>query len=197
MAQEKSNLIRLVPVGIFVAVAAVLAYGLTMGDPSRLPSTLIGKTVPASEFPAVVDLEADGTPVPGFTNTDLAKGKPTIVNFWASWCAQCVDEHPLIERLALETGVDVYGVNYKDTNDAARRYLGRYGNPYSAVGTDAAGRNAINWGVYGMPETFIIDGNGMIVFKQVGPISEDAIKSKLMPAIAEAKARSATAAAAP
>lgn len=197
MAREKSALMRLLPVGIFALVAGALGYGLTVSDPSRLPSTLIGKPVPATSFPALAGLTADDKAVAGFTSADLARGTPTIVNFWASWCAQCIDEHPLVEKLAAESGVPVYGVNYKDGNEAARRYLGRYGNPYAAVGTDVSGRNAIDWGVYGMPETFIINGRGEIVYKQIGPITEEALAGKILPAIARAKAANATAAAAP
>ena len=193
MGAQGPTLARLIPALVFLAIAGVLAYGLRAGDPSKLPSMLIGKSAPAAEFPALPGLDANGTQVPGFTSADLAKGRPTIVNFWASWCAQCVDEHPLLEKLAAETGVAVYGVNYKDSNEAARRYLSRYGNPYAAVGTDATGRSAINWGVYGMPETFIVSGNGTIVYKQVGAITEEAIRNKLQPAIAAAKAASGTA----
>ena len=95
----------------------------------------------------------------------------SVVNFWASWCAPCVQEHPLLVALKERTGVQLYGVNYKDQAAAARRFLGRYGNPFAAVGVDANGRAAIEWGVYGMPETFIVNGKGEIVYKHVGPIS--------------------------
>lgn len=175
-------------------IAVLLGYGLQIGDPSKLPSTMIGKPVPQTVFPALAGLLIDNKPVPGFTSADLAKGKPTIINFWASWCAQCVEEHPLIERLAAESGVEVYGINYKDTNEAARRYLGRYGNPYAAIGTDASGRNAIEWGVYGMPETFVVNGKGEIIYKHVGSLTEEAVHSKIMPAITQAKAVAAAAA---
>lgn len=156
-------------------------------DPSKIPSTLIGKPIPQTGFPALDELASEGKPVPGFSHADLAKGKPTIVNFWASWCAQCVEEHPLLDKLHAAAGVEIFGVNYKDTNLAARRYLGRYGNPYAAIGTDASGRGAIEWGVYGMPESFVVDGQGRIVYKHVGPLSPEAIETKIMPAIAKAK----------
>lgn len=198
MAQQKSAIMRLMPVAVFVLIAAVLGYGLQVGDPSKLPSTLIGKPVPQSEFPALEGLVDDANaPVPGFTGASLVKDKPTVVNFWASWCAQCIEEHPLINRLASDQDIDVYGVNYKDANDAARRYLGRHGNPYAAVGTDATGRNAIDWGVYGMPETFVVNGKGEIVYKHVGPISDASLAEKILPAIAAAKAVTPAAAKSP
>ena len=187
MADKKSSMVRLLPVLIFAGIAAFFGLALMTAEPSRVPSTLIGKPVPQSVFPALSELTDDGKPVPGFSSTDLARGKPTVVNYWASWCAQCVEEHPLLDKLAASSGADVFGVNYKDTDVAARRYLGRYGNPYAAVGTDANGRMAIDWGVYGMPETFVIDGQGRIVYKHIGPISPESIESKILPAIEKAK----------
>jgi cytochrome c biogenesis protein CcmG, thiol:disulfide interchange protein DsbE len=110
-----------------------------------------------------------------------------VVNFWASWCAPCVQEHPLLIELKRRTGVRLYGINYKDQTAAARRFLGRYGNPFKAVGVDSDGRAAIEWGVYGMPETFVVNGEGRIVYKHVGPISPEALETKLIPAIAAAR----------
>ena len=177
------------PLGIFCVLALIFAYGLTTGDPSRLPSALIGKRVPAMTLPALDGL-TDGTRlVPGFDSADLAKGEVSVVNFWASWCAPCVQEHPLLVALKQRSGVPIYGVNYKDQAAAARRFLGRYGNPFAAVGTDANGRAAIEWGVYGMPETFIVNGKGEIVYKHVGPISPETLEEKLIPAIQAARKR--------
>lgn len=188
MSGASPVLMRLLPVTIFAAIAVFFAVALKTGEPSKLPSTMIGKGVPDTSFPPVKDLTAaDGKPVPGFTSADLAKGHVTIVNYWASWCAQCVEEHPLLAPLKEKSGADLYSVNYKDAADAARRYLGRYGNPYSVVGTDPAGRGAIDWGVYGMPETFIVNGNGVIVYKHIGPLSPESIETKIMPAIEAAK----------
>ncbi len=124
--------------------------------------------------------------MPGFSSAELATGRPSIVNFWASWCVPCAEEQPLLLELQKRTGVTLYGVNYKDDPIAARRFLGRYGNPFTAVGTDDKGRGAIEWGVYGMPETFVLNGRGEIIFKHVGPISPQSIEQKLLPAIARA-----------
>lgn len=197
MTREKPALVRLLPVIVFAGIALFFGVALMTADPSKIPSTMIGKHVPETSFPPVEELSADGKPVPGFVSADLAKGKTTIVNFWASWCTQCVEEHPLLDKLSASTGTELYGVNYKDSSTAARRYLGRYGNPYSVVGTDAAGRNAIDWGVYGMPETFIVDGKGQIVYKHVGPLSPESIATKIMPALAAANKSMAASASGP
>jgi cytochrome c biogenesis protein CcmG, thiol:disulfide interchange protein DsbE len=187
MASGSSALMRLLPVAVFAAIALFFAVALRGGDPSKIPSMLIGKPAPQTAFPALEELTVEGKAVPGFTSADLAKGNVTIVNFWASWCSQCIDEHPLLEKLTGATGASLYGVNYKDSAAAARRYLGRFGNPYAAVGVDSIGRSAIDWGVYGMPETFIVDGKGTIVYKHTGPMTPETIEAKLLPAIEAAK----------
>ncbi len=175
------------PLLVFAVIAGLFAFALTSGDPSKLPSALIGRPVPQTEFPPLEGLLDNGRPVPGFNAADLAKGKVSVVNFWASWCVPCIEEHPLLIELKARTGVDVFGVNYKDQPEAGRRFIGRYGNPYTAVGTDQAGRNAIEWGVYGMPETFVINGEGKIAYKHVGPISKESLEKQLLPAIAAAQ----------
>lgn len=187
MTRTSSTLMRLLPVAIFAGVAGMFAVALKSGDPSRLPSALIGKLVPQTAFPPVDGLLADGKSMPGFESKDLANGKVSIVNFWASWCGPCVEEHPLLARLKIASGAEVIGVNYKDEAASARRFLGRYGNPFAAVGADTSGRNAIEWGVYGMPETFVVNGKGEIIYKHVGPLSMEAIKDKLVPLIAKAR----------
>ena len=179
------------PALIFAAVAILFAFALTSGDPSKLPSALIGKPVPQTEFPALEGLQNAGAPVPGFTSADLGHGKVSVVNFWASWCGPCVEEQPLLIELQQRSGVDLYGINYKDQTTSARRFLGRYGNPFKAMGTDANGRGAIEWGVYGMPETFVVNGQGVIAYKHVGPVTKESLERKLMPAIEAAKAASA------
>lgn len=186
--KSKSPLLRALPVVIFAVVAGFFAMALRTGDPSRLPSTLVGKPVPQTTFPALAGLESGGKPQPGFSSADLAKGKVSVVNYWASWCQPCVDEHPFLEQIKEQAGVDLYGVNYKDQVDAARRFMGRFGNPYSAVGTDASGRGAIEWGVYGTPETFVVNGRGEVIYKHVGPISAESLQTKLLPVIEKAKA---------
>ena len=177
------------PLLIFGVLAAIFAFALRSGDPSKLPSALIGKPAPNIAL-AAVDGLSDGTrPIGGFTSADLAAGQVSVVNFWASWCVPCVQEHPLLVALKERTGVRLYGVNYKDQAAAARRFLGRYGNPFAAVGVDGDGRAAIEWGVYGMPETFVVDGKGRIAYKHVGPISAETLETKIIPAIRAAQAR--------
>ncbi|MGD9785726.1 MAG: DsbE family thiol:disulfide interchange protein [Hyphomicrobiaceae bacterium] len=178
----------LVPVGMFLALSVLFAFALMSGDPSKLPSALIGKPVPQTAFARIEGLTSGGADVPGFSSVDLGKGEVSVVNFWASWCVPCVQEHPVLVELARRTGVPVFGVNYKDQPEAARRFIGRYGNPYKAVGADANGRGAIEWGVYGMPETFVIDGAGRIAYKHVGPISPQSLVEKILPAIEKARA---------
>lgn len=183
------------PLIVFGALVVVFAFALETGDPSKLPSALLGKPAPATQFAPLDGLvAADGKQVSGFSSADLATGKPVIVNFWASWCVPCAEEQPLLVDLQKRTGVALYGVNYKDDPVAARRFLGRYGNPFAAVGTDAKGRGAIEWGVYGMPETFVLNGRGEIIFKHVGPVSPQSMEMKLLPAIARAGAAPASAA---
>jgi len=176
------------PLAIFVVLALLFAFALRSGDPSKLPSALIGKRVPEIGF-AGLDGLSDGThAVPGFAAAELAAGKVTVVNFWASWCVPCVQEHPVLGLITQKTGTRIFGVNYKDQTSQARRFLGRYGNPFTAVGVDADGRGAIEWGVYGMPETFVVNGRGEIVYKHVGPLTAESLETKLLPAIRAAEA---------
>lgn len=178
------------PLVVFAMLAAAFAFSLSQGDPSKLPSALIGKPAPKTAFPALDGLKDAGQQIAGFTSEAFGKGKVTVVNFWASWCVPCVQEHPHLIALGKRAGVSIYGVNYKDQPSAARRFIGRYGNPYAKVGTDSNGRGAIEWGVYGMPETFIIDGEGHIAYKHVGPITEHSLNREVIPAIEKARAAS-------
>ena len=172
------------PLVIFMVLAGLFAFALRSGDPSKLPSALIGKMAPPTQLQPLEGLtDAAGHLVAGFASSDLAAGKVSVVNFWASWCIPCVEEHPLLVMLKEKTGVSLFGINYKDQPAAARRFLGRYGNPFAAVGVDSNGRTAIEWGVYGMPETFIVDGAGRIAYKHVGPITRGALEAKIIPAI--------------
>lgn len=179
------------PVLVFGALVGLFAFALQSGDPSKLPSALIGKPAPATQFPALEGLVDAGRPVPGFTSGELASGTVSVVNFWASWCATCAEEQQLLVDLKERTGVALYGVNYKDDAVSARRFLGRYGNPFRAVGSDDNGRAAIEWGVYGMPETFVVNGRGEIVFKHVGAVTPESLQTRLLPAIAQAQAAAA------
>ncbi len=177
------------PALIFAGIAALFAFALTSGDPSKLPSALIGKPVPQTEFPALEGLQNAGTPAPGFTSADLGHGKVSVVNFWASWCGPCVEEQPLLIELQSRSGVDLYGVNYKDQTTSARRFprplrQSVQGRRHGCQN----GRGAIEWGVYGMPETFVVNGEGKIAYKHVGPISKESLERKLIPAIEAAKA---------
>lgn len=183
---RRSNLIVAVPVIVFAALAIVFGFSLKSGDPSRLPSALIDKPVPTFDFPALEGLVRNGQPLKGVAPADLAKGDVTVVNFFASWCGPCVQEHPMLVELG-RRGVKLVGINYKDPVPGGRRFLGRYGNPFAAVGTDASGRGAIEWGVYGMPETFVIDGKGRIAFKYVGPITPKVLEEQMMPAVEKAR----------
>jgi cytochrome c biogenesis protein CcmG/thiol:disulfide interchange protein DsbE len=189
VTRERRVGVLLWPLAIFAILAGIFAFALRSGDPSKLPSALIGKPVPNIALAGVEGL-SDGTrAIGGFTGADLAAGQVSVVNFWASWCVPCVQEHPVLVALKEKTGVRLYGVNYKDQAAAARRFLGRYGNPFAAVGVDGDGRAAIEWGVYGMPETFVVDGQGRIAYKHVGPIGADALEAKIIPAIRAAQAR--------
>lgn len=180
---RRRRLIVLAPLLVFGAMAAMFAFALTKGDPSKLPSALIGKPAPPLALSAIEGLQDGARAVPMLTQEALVQGGVTVVNFWASWCGPCVEEHPYLIELARIPGVRVVGVNYKDLGANARRFLGRYGNPYAAIGADTTGRTAIEWGVYGMPETFILDGKGRIVFKHVGQITPAALRSNLLPTI--------------
>lgn len=167
-------LILAVPIFVFLVLAAVFYSVLMSGkDPSQIPSALIGKPVPDFELPPLEGLVRDGAPVPGFADEDLAGGGISVVNVWASWCGPCREEHPYLSELAAHGGLPLYGLNYKDKADNARRFLGQLGNPFTAVGADESGRVAIDWGVYGVPETFIVDGAGVIRYKHVGPLNAE------------------------
>ena len=171
------RLFVLLPLAIFLALAALFFFRLGSGDPSRIPSALIGRPAPDTNLPAVPGLNArDGKPMPGIAAADF-KGAVTLVNVWASWCVPCHDEAPLLTELGKDTRLQVIGINYKDAPDNARRFLGRYGNPYGMVGVDGNGRAAIEWGVYGVPETFIVGREGKIVYKLVGPITPENLDS--------------------
>jgi cytochrome c biogenesis protein CcmG/thiol:disulfide interchange protein DsbE len=177
MPQRRSLLMAL-PLIAFAALIALFWYRLGTGDPSRIPSALIGHLAPPTALPPLQGLVNDGAPVPGL-DPAIFKGKVSIVNVWASWCIPCHDEAPLLIALGRDKRLQLIGINYKDAPDNARRFLGRYGNPYGIVGVDGNGRAAIEWGVYGVPETFIVGREGAIVYKMVGPVTAENIDTVL------------------
>jgi cytochrome c biogenesis protein CcmG/thiol:disulfide interchange protein DsbE len=170
-----------IPVAIFAALALIFWKGLS-GNPSELPSALIGKPVPQFALPAI-----DGLGVPGFDAAALKQGEVTLVNVWASWCGPCRVEHPVLMDLSKRDGIRLHGLNYKDDPVNAVQFLATLGQPYHAVGADRPGRAAVDWGVYGVPETFVIDGQGIIRYKFVGPLSPQAVAAVLVPEIEKAK----------
>jgi cytochrome c biogenesis protein CcmG, thiol:disulfide interchange protein DsbE len=161
------KLLLILPALFFALLVALFAKGLS-GDPSTLPSALINKPVPTFELPAV-----DHLGVPGLSDKDLKSGGVTVVNIWASWCGPCREEHPILLALAKRTDIRLVGINNKDLPENARRFLGALGQPFAAVGADRDGRATIDWGGYGVPESFIVDGKGIIRHKHVGPLSPD------------------------
>lgn len=169
------RLLALLPVAVFATVGAAFFWGLFNSD-DTLPSTLIGKPVPDFALPPI---EGRGD---GLATADLA-GQVAIVNFWASWCVPCRVEMPLLVELA-ETGiVPVYGINYRDGPSAALGFLADLGDPYRRIGADRNGRVAIDWGVYGLPETFVIDAGGRIAYKHVGPFDRNSLERDILPVV--------------
>ena len=154
----------------FLALAGLFLLRLYGGDPSKIPSALIGRPAPQTALPALEGLVVGGAQVPGL-DPAVFKGKVSIVNVWASWCVPCHDEAPLLTELGKDKRLQLVGINYKDAPDNARRFLGRYGNPFGIVGVDSNGRASIEWGVYGVPETFVVGREGTIVYKMVGPVT--------------------------
>ena len=186
--KPKSRLLVLLPLAVFIALAALFLLRLGAGDASRIPSALIGKPAPVTNLPPIAGLERDGAAVPGVSNATFA-GKVTLVNVWASWCVPCHDEVPFLDKLAKDKRIQLVGINYKDEEGNARRFLGRYGNPYAATGVDPKGRAGIDWGVYGVPETFVVGRDGRIAYKLVGPIGAENLTRVLEPEIDKALAQ--------
>jgi len=178
-------ILTLAPLIIFLGLAGLFLMQLGK-DSSRVPSALIGRPVPDFALPRL-----EGVAQPGFATADLKSGKVSIVNIFASWCGPCRDEHPQLMKLAADpklkaAGLQIIGLNYKDQSANARRFLEQLGNPYTHIGVDAAGRASIDWGVYGVPETFIVRGDGTIAYKFIGPISAQALEKIVMPQIERA-----------
>ena len=169
----KSRLLIALPLIVFGAMSVFFLVQLLSGrDNQELPSALIGRAAPEFSLPPLPRLQRDGVPVPGLASSDLI-GKPHLVNIFASWCAPCRAEHPILMNLAQDKRFDVVGINYKDDAGNALRFLGGLGNPFARVGIDPRGRAALDWGFYGIPETFLIDQNGKVRHKVIGPLTPD------------------------
>jgi len=184
----RRRIVVLAPLAVFLALVLLFLIRLYAGDPSRIPSALIGHPAPQTNLPPVAGLERDGVSVPGIDAAGF-EGAVTVVNVWASWCVPCHDEAPLLMQLAQDSRVRLIGINYKDQPDNARRFLGRYGNPFAAAGADENGRAAIEWGVYGVPETFVVGRDARIAYKLVGPITPENLDKVLKPEIEKAMAK--------
>ena len=170
--------LALLPVALFAALGGFFLQGLLRDDPDALPSVMIGREAPA---PTLTEL----APLPVFDASTLADGEVKLVNFWASWCVPCRVEHPHLETLSSE--LPVYGVNYKDRPEDALGFLDQLGNPFAAIAADPEGRTGIDWGLYGVPETFLVDGDGIIRLRFAGPITPSVIQETIAPAIAAAR----------
>jgi len=177
-APHRRRILVALPLLAFAALAALFWFRLGDRDPSRIPSALIGRPAPATTLPPLAELVRDGAPVPGL-DPSVFKGKVSLVNVWASWCVPCHEEAPLLTALSADKRIQLIGINYKDQPDNARRFLGRYGNPFSIVGVDGNGRAAIEWGVYGVPETFIVGRDGNIAYKLIGAVTPENIGTVL------------------
>ncbi|MES0154787.1 DsbE family thiol:disulfide interchange protein [Mesorhizobium sp. M0018] len=179
----RRRLIVLLPLVVFLGLAGLFLAQLLSGrDVSEVPSALIGLPAPQTNLPAL-----EGTNLPGLDSKQFA-GKVTLVNVFASWCAPCREEHPVLLALSQDRRFVMAALNYKDQPENARRFLGDLGNPFQAIGVDQAGRTAIDWGVYGVPETFVIGKDGKIAHKHVGPLTPDSARTLLLPEIEKALA---------
>lgn len=177
--KSRRRLLALLPLALFLVLAGIFLMQLLSGrDLSTVPSALIGAPAPETRLPPV-----EGLGLPGLDSAQFV-GNVTLVNVWASWCAPCREEHPVLMALADDPRLQVLGINYKDVPENARRFLGELGNPYAAVGVDESGRTAIDWGVYGVPETFLVGPDGVIRRKFIGPLTAQAVTEVLMPDVA-------------
>ena len=167
----------LLPLGVFVALVLLLGVGLSL-NPREVPSPLIGKPAPAFQLPQLHQ------PEKSLSSKELL-GKVWVLNVWASWCAACRDEHPVLTDFAMSGTAPVYGLNYKDKRDEALAWLKRFGDPYAASLFDADGRVGIDYGVYGVPETYVIDKRGVIRYKRIGPVTPEIVKQQIAPLVAE------------
>jgi cytochrome c biogenesis protein CcmG, thiol:disulfide interchange protein DsbE len=186
-SSSRRRVLVLLPLVLFLGLAALFLFRLFAGDPSLIPSALIGHPAPQTALPPVAGLERNGVALPGLDPANF-KGAVTVVNVWASWCVPCRDEAPLLLQLSQDSRFRLIGINYKDEAGNARRFVARFGNPFATAGADDSGRAGIEWGVYGVPETFVVGRDAKIAYKLVGPITADNIDSVLMPQIEKALA---------
>jgi cytochrome c biogenesis protein CcmG, thiol:disulfide interchange protein DsbE len=184
---KRFSLLAVLPVALFGLLALGFLYSLFRSNPEQLPSVLIGKPAPKFALPAIPGVERNGVAVPGFATADLGGGKVSIVNVWASWCIPCRDEQPLLGTIAERLKVPIYGINQKDSAANAVEFLKNLGNPFEKIGADGNGRASIDWGVYGVPETYVVDGAGRIAYKYIGPLTPEAIEKELRPAVERAR----------
>lgn len=175
---RRRPILFILPLALFALVGGFLALGLTR-DPATLPSALLGKPVPAFQLP----------PLPGRDERGLASGdvggQPMLVNFFASWCVPCRAEQPVLMRIAAEEKLPIYGIAYKDKPEAARAFLAELGNPFGRLAVDESGRTAIDFGLYGVPETYVIDKTGVIRFRHVGPLDPETLARTVLPLVAD------------
>jgi cytochrome c biogenesis protein CcmG, thiol:disulfide interchange protein DsbE len=188
-ARPKTALILPLVVVIALVVLFIKVLGIRAqpgGGPSELPSPLIGKLVPEFSLPGIPNVLGDYGPATGLSSAGLKTGKASLLNFWASWCVPCVAEHDQLIALN-QKGIPVYGINYKNKQEDARRFLSNHGNPFRSIGADTEGLVGIDFGVTGVPETFVIDGSGRVAYRYQGPITPEILNDKIIPAIQKAE----------
>ena len=173
--RRRGRLLVFLPLAVFAGLAAAFYWGLWNND-DRLPSPLVGKAIPEFELPPIEGRDD------GLSSADL-RGQVSIVNVWASWCVPCRVEMPLLMQLAADGTVPIYGINFKDDSEQALAFLAELGDPYERIGADRSGRVSIEWGVYGLPETFVIDAEGRIAYKHVGPFDRSALEEDILPVV--------------
>jgi cytochrome c biogenesis protein CcmG, thiol:disulfide interchange protein DsbE len=189
--RSRMRLVFLLPLAVFVGLAAIFSVQLFSGkDASVLPSALIGKQAPATALEPIAGLVKDGRQVPGLDPLDFA-GRLTLINVFASWCAPCREEQPILMQLSADKRFRLVGFNYKDKPADARAFLNEMGDPFAAVGSDPKGDAGIEWGVYGVPETYLVGPAGTVLYKHVGPFDEASVRDDLMPAVEKALKASA------